>query len=56
MVVDIYGQLRPGGKYNVLKSWLSGSSIEILAMPEGDILTAIDHDKVFVKEVNCAQT
>jgi len=45
-----------GGKYNVLKSWLSGSSIEILAMPEGDILTAIGHDKVFVKEVNCAQT
>ena len=56
MVVDIYAQLRPGGTYNVLKSWLSGSSIEIPAMPEGDILPAIDHDKDFVKKVNCAQT
>lgn len=45
-----------GGQYNVLKSWLSGSSIEILAMPEGYILTAIGQDEVFVKEVNCAQT
>ena len=55
-MVDIYAQLRPRGSCNVLNSWLSGSSIEIPAMPEGDILTAIDHDKVFVKEVNCAQT
>ena len=49
MVVDIYAQLRPGGTYNVLKSWLSGSSIEIPAMPEGDILTVIDHDNVYCK-------
>jgi len=49
MVVDIYGQLHPAGQYNVLKSWLNGLSIEILAMPEGDILTTIDHNKVLLK-------
>ena len=49
MVVDIYGHLHPEGQYNVLKSWLNGSSIAILAMPEGDILTAIDHNKVLLK-------
>ena len=50
MAVDIYGKLHPGGQYNIMKSWLNGLSMEIPAMPEGDILTAIDNDQVLSKK------
>lgn len=44
-----YGTLHPEGKYIVLKSWLGGFSIEVPAMLERDILTAIDNDQVLLK-------
>lgn len=44
-----YEKLHPEGKYNVLKSWLGGFSTEVPAMPERDILTAIDNDQVLLK-------
>lgn len=50
MAVDIDRKLHPGGQYNVMKSWLNGLSMEIPAMPEGDILTAIDNDQVLLKK------
>lgn len=46
MAIDIYGKRRPGGQYNIMKSRLNGLSMEIPAMPDGDILTAIDNDQV----------
>ena len=44
--MDIYGKRRPGGQYNIMKFRLNGLSMEIPAMPDGDILTAIDNDQV----------
>ena len=50
MAVDSYGKLHPGGQYNVMKSWLNSLSMEIPAMPEEDILTAIGNDQVLLKK------
>ena len=32
-----------------MKSWLNGLTMEIPAMPDSDILTAIDNDQVLLK-------
>ena len=49
MAVDIYGKLYPGVQYKLMKSWLNGLTMEIPAMPDNDILAAIDNDKVLLK-------
>ena len=33
-----------------MKSWLNGLTMEILAMPKNDILTAVDNDQVLLKK------
>lgn len=33
-----------------MKSWLNGLTMEIPAMPDSDILTAIDNDQVLLKK------
>lgn len=50
MAVDIYGKLHPEGQYKLMKSWLHGLTMEIPAMPDNDILTAIDNDQVLLKK------
>ena len=50
IAVDIYGKLHLGGQYKLVKSWLNGLTTEIPAMPDNDILTAIDNDQVLLKK------
>ena len=50
MAVDIYGKLHPGGRYKLMRSCLNGLTMEIRAMPDNDILTAIDNDQVLLKK------
>ena len=50
MAADIYEKLHPGGQYKLMKSWLNGLTMEIPAMPDNDILTAIDDDQVILKK------
>ena len=50
LATNIYAHILPAGGSSSLRMWLNRLTMEVLKVPSGDVLTAIDNDQVLIKK------